>query len=116
LIKIIPVTDQLSGFKLLLEGSVDVVVGDRWVGTYILAVNNIKGVAIVAETIIIDTQKISHKESALNPQNTSQNILSIHSCTNLAIMILCRKQKGGGADEVWLCPCFDQRSEPGCPA
>ena len=26
-------------------------------------------------------------------------------------MILCRQQKGGGADEVWLCQSFDQRSD-----
>jgi signal transduction histidine kinase/ABC-type amino acid transport substrate-binding protein len=62
LINIRPVPDQLSGFNLLLEGSVDAVVGDRWVGTYTLAENNIKGVAIANHPIDINYSSIAVKK------------------------------------------------------
>ena len=62
LINIRPVPDLLSGFNLLLEGSVDAVVGDLWVGTYTLAKNNIKGVAIANHPIDINYSSIAVKK------------------------------------------------------
>jgi signal transduction histidine kinase/ABC-type amino acid transport substrate-binding protein len=62
LINIRTVPDLLSGFNLLNEGSVDAVVGDRWVGTYTLAENNIKGVAIANHPIDINYSSIAVKK------------------------------------------------------
>jgi PAS domain S-box-containing protein len=62
LINISPVPDLLSGFNLLNEGSVDAVVGDRWVGTYILAENDVKGVAIANHPIDINYSSIAVKK------------------------------------------------------
>ncbi len=62
LIIIKSVPDLLNGFNLLLEGTVDAVVGDRWVGTYILAENNIKGVAIADHPIDINYSSIAVKK------------------------------------------------------
>ncbi len=62
LINIKPVPELQSGFKLLLEGSVDAVVGDRWVGTYTLAANNYRGVTIVEQPIDINYSSIAVKK------------------------------------------------------
>ncbi len=59
LINIKPVPDLLSGFNMLLEGSVDAVVGDRWVGTYTLAENDIRGVTIANQPIDINYSSIA---------------------------------------------------------
>lgn len=61
-INIKPVPDLLSGFKLLLEGSVDTVAGDRWVGTYIMAENNLTGIAIAEQPIDINYSSIAVKQ------------------------------------------------------
>lgn len=62
LISIIEIPDLHSGFKLLLEGSVDAVVGDRWVGAFTLAENNIKGVAVAEQPIDIQYSSIAVKK------------------------------------------------------
>jgi signal transduction histidine kinase len=64
LINIRSVPDLLSGFNLLLEGSVDAVVGDRWVGSYTLAENNISGIAIAEQPIEINYSSIAVKKGS----------------------------------------------------
>ena len=47
--KIIP--DFVQGFKMLEAGTLDAVVSDRWVGSYIIAENSIRGVKLIEEPI-----------------------------------------------------------------
>jgi PAS domain S-box-containing protein len=49
IVEIIP--DFIRGFKMLAKGKLDAVVVDRWVGGYVLAENNIRGVKLVEEPI-----------------------------------------------------------------
>jgi len=45
IVKIIP--DFVQGFTMLATGALDAVVADRWVGSYVLAENNIRGVKLI---------------------------------------------------------------------
>jgi PAS domain S-box-containing protein len=67
IIKIIP--DFVQGFKMLATGSVDAVVADRWVGSYILAENNIRNVKLVEEPI-------GQSQSAIAVKKGNTNLLS----------------------------------------
>jgi len=51
LIKIVVIPDIISGFHLLAEGKVDAVVVDRWVGSFVLAENNLNKIRIAGEAI-----------------------------------------------------------------
>jgi two-component system cell cycle sensor histidine kinase/response regulator CckA len=51
LIKSVVIPDVISGFHLLADGAVDAVVVDRWVGSFVLAENNIRGIRIAGEAI-----------------------------------------------------------------
>jgi len=45
------VADVLRGFRLLANGAIDAVIVDRWVGSFVLAENNIRGIRIAGEAI-----------------------------------------------------------------
>ena len=49
IVEVIP--DFVLGFGMLTSGKIDAVIADRWVGSYILAENNIRGVKLVEEPI-----------------------------------------------------------------
>ena len=49
ILKIIP--NFVQSFNMLATGAVDAVVADRWVGSYVLAENNIRGVKLIEEPI-----------------------------------------------------------------
>ncbi|MDM8549043.1 transporter substrate-binding domain-containing protein [Desulfobacterales bacterium HSG2] len=51
LIKTVIIPDIVRGFHLLADGAVDAVVADRWVGSFVLAENNIRGIRIAGEAI-----------------------------------------------------------------
>ncbi len=51
LIKSVVIPDVIRGFHLLADGAVDAVVVDRWVGSFVLAENNIRGIRIAGEAI-----------------------------------------------------------------
>jgi len=51
LIKSVVVADVLRGFRLLANGAIDAVIVDRWVGSFVLAENNIRGIRIAGEAI-----------------------------------------------------------------
>ena len=51
LMKVVVIPDVIRGFYLLAEGKVDAVVVDRWVGSFILADKNIRGIRIAGEAI-----------------------------------------------------------------
>jgi len=59
-IKIIP--DFVQGFKMLTEGAVDAVIADRWVGSYVLAENNIQHVKMAEEPISSSYSAIAVKK------------------------------------------------------
>ena len=50
LIKIVVIPDIISGFHLLVDGAVDAVVVDRWVGSFVLAENNLRKIRIAGES------------------------------------------------------------------
>jgi PAS domain S-box-containing protein len=62
--KIIP--DFVQGFGMLATGAVDAMVADRWVGSYVLAENNIRGVKLIDEPI-----GQSHSAIAVKKGNTN---------------------------------------------
>jgi PAS domain S-box-containing protein len=64
IVKIIP--DFIQGFSMLAAGAVDAVVADRWVGSYVLAENNIRGVRLIKEPI-----SQSHSAIAVKKGNTN---------------------------------------------
>jgi hypothetical protein len=45
------ILDFVQGFRMLVSATVDAVVADRWVGSYVLAENNIRGVKMIEEPI-----------------------------------------------------------------
>lgn len=63
IVEIIP--DFIQGFRMLATGAVDAVVADRWVGSYVLAENNIRGVKLIDEPI-----SRSHSAIAVKKGNT----------------------------------------------
>ena len=66
IVEIIP--DFIQGFKMLATGTVDAVVADRWVGSYVLAENNIRGVKLIEEPI-------SRSHSAIAVKKGNENLL-----------------------------------------
>jgi PAS domain S-box-containing protein len=64
IVKIIP--DFVQGFRMLATGVLDAVVADRWVGSYVLAENNIRGVKLSEEPI-----GRSHSAIAVKKGNTN---------------------------------------------
>lgn len=65
-VKIIP--DFVRGFGMLATGAVDAVIADRWVGSYVLAENNIQGVKLIEEPI-------SRSHSAIAVKKGDKNLL-----------------------------------------
>jgi PAS domain S-box-containing protein len=66
IVEIIP--DLIQGFKLLATGTVDAVVADRWVGSYVLAENSIRGVKLIEDPI-------SRSDSAIAVKKGNENLL-----------------------------------------
>jgi PAS domain S-box-containing protein len=62
-VEIIP--DFAQGFRMLAKGAIDAVVADRWVGSYVLAENNIRGGKLIEEPIVR-----SHSAIAVRKGNT----------------------------------------------
>ena len=60
IVEIIP--DFVQGFRMLKTGAVDAVVADRWVGSFVLASNNIHGVNLIKEPIIRSYSAIAVKK------------------------------------------------------
>ena len=58
--EIIP--DFVQGFNMLKTGAVDAVIADRWVGSFVLAANNIHGVKLIKEPIIRSSSAIAVKK------------------------------------------------------
>jgi signal transduction histidine kinase len=63
-VKIIP--DFVQGFRMLATGALDAVVADRWVGSYVLAENNIRGVKLIEELIGRSHSAIAVKKGNAN--------------------------------------------------
>ena len=59
-VEIIP--DFVQGFNMLKTGAVDAVVADRWVGSFVLAENNIHGVNLIKEPITRSYSAIAVKK------------------------------------------------------
>ena len=51
LIHIVVIPDIISGFHLLADRKIDAVVVDRWVGSFVVAENNLRGIRITGEPI-----------------------------------------------------------------
>ena len=51
LIQIVIIPDIISGFHLLTNHKIDAVVVDRWVGSFVVAENNLRGIRISGEPI-----------------------------------------------------------------
>ena len=49
IVEVIP--DFVRGFALLTSGDIDAVVADRWVGSYVIAENSIRGIKLIEEPI-----------------------------------------------------------------
>lgn len=64
IVKIFP--DFVQGFRMLAAGALDAMVADRWVGSYVLAENNIRGVKLIEEPI-----GRSHSAIAVKKGNTN---------------------------------------------
>ncbi|MGD0230313.1 MAG: transporter substrate-binding domain-containing protein [Syntrophorhabdales bacterium] len=62
--RIIP--DFIQGFRMLATGAVDALVADRWVGSYVLAENNIRGVKLIEEPISRSNSAIAVKKGNAN--------------------------------------------------
>ena len=60
IVEIIP--DFVQGFNMLKTGAVDAVVADRWVGSFVLAENNIHGVNVIKEPITRSYSAIAVKK------------------------------------------------------
>jgi PAS domain S-box-containing protein len=63
IVEIIP--DLVQGFRMLAAGALDAMVADRWVGSYVLAENHIRGVKLIQEPIAR-----SHSAIAVKKGNT----------------------------------------------
>jgi diguanylate cyclase (GGDEF)-like protein/PAS domain S-box-containing protein len=63
ILEIIP--DFVQGFRMLATGAVDAVVADRWVGSYVLAENNIQGMKLIGDPV-----SRSHSAIAVKKGNT----------------------------------------------
>ncbi len=63
-VKIFP--DFLQGFRMLAAGAVDAVVADRWVGRYVLAENDIRGVRLFDEPFSRSNSAIAVKKGNTN--------------------------------------------------
>jgi len=66
IVKIVP--DFVQAFGMLAKGALDAVIADRWVGSYVLAENNIRGVKLIAEPI-------GHSESAIAVKKGNAELL-----------------------------------------
>jgi len=66
IVKIIP--DFVIGFGMLATGALDAVVADRWVGSYVLAKNNIRGVRLIEGPI-------DRSDSAIAVKKANKNLL-----------------------------------------
>ncbi len=66
IVKIIP--DFVQGFGMLATGALDAVVTDRWVGSYVLAENNIRGVRLIEGPI-------DRSDSAIAVKKGNENLL-----------------------------------------
>lgn len=62
------IPDFVQGFRILATGSLGAVVADRWVGSYVLAENNIRGVKLIEEPI-------SRSQSAIAVKNGNSALL-----------------------------------------
>lgn len=60
LVQVVP--DFARGFRLLTTGALDAVVADRWVGSYVLAENNIRGVKLVDPPVSESASAIAVKK------------------------------------------------------
>ena len=60
------VQDFVQGFRMLTEGGVDAVVADRWVGSYVIAENKIRGVKLIEEPVSVSQSAIAVKKG--NPE------------------------------------------------
>ena len=60
IVEIIP--DFVQGFRMLNMGAVDAVVADRWVGSFVLATNNIHNVKLIKGSIIRSYSAIAVKK------------------------------------------------------
>jgi PAS domain S-box-containing protein len=60
------IPDFVQGFRMLKTGDLDAVVADRWVGSYVLAENDIRGVRMIEEPI-----GRSHSSIAVKKGNTA---------------------------------------------
>ncbi|HTG02426.1 MAG TPA: transporter substrate-binding domain-containing protein [Nitrospirota bacterium] len=50
-IKLNVMPDYVQGFRMLTEGVVDALIADKWVGSFVLAENNIRGIRVIEEPI-----------------------------------------------------------------
>ncbi|HUL29621.1 MAG TPA: transporter substrate-binding domain-containing protein, partial [Thermodesulfobacteriota bacterium] len=62
--QIIP--DFVQGFRMLAAGALDAVVADRWVGSYAVAENKVRGVKVIEEPISRSNSSIAVKKGNLN--------------------------------------------------
>ena len=64
IVEIIP--DFVQGFRMLTTGALDAVIADRWVGSYVLAENKIRGVKLIEEPIGRSNSAIAVKKGNTN--------------------------------------------------
>jgi ABC-type amino acid transport substrate-binding protein len=60
IVEIIP--DLIQGFRMLSAGTVDAVIADRWVGAYIVAENDIRGVKLIEHPVSRSQSAIAVKK------------------------------------------------------
>ena len=60
IVEIIP--DFVQGYRMLKMGTVDAIIADRWVGSFVLATNNIHNVKLIKEPIIRSYSAIAVKK------------------------------------------------------
>ena len=60
IVEIIP--DFVQGFGMLATGALDAVIADRWVGSYVLAENKIRGVKLIEEPVSLSHSAIAVKK------------------------------------------------------
>lgn len=77
LIQIIIIPNFLEGFKQLNEGSLDAVVVDYRVGSYILAENNIRNIRVIGEPITFSFSSIAVKKGDVKLLNEINHALQI---------------------------------------
>ena len=64
IVEIIP--DFVQGFRMLATGALDAVIADRWVGSYVLAENKIRGVKLIEEPVGRSNSSIAVKKGNTN--------------------------------------------------